>query len=371
MTNIHSKLRAAAIQNVQLVQTLSETCYSSGAWQQNNNYILSLKKDITKHEKKLHEVNIIADDSFALEYYSVAHMKRLADKLDGKNHNTNIMNQPTYEQLRWLDAVAMQLATRNALDNLHHDLGEAVKQGAELMDIVKIHSSTSLELDALYVNIFRGPIPSMPAENSEQREVLAAEQDYNMFRLMLSNELQVSRILESANNFLQLALNDIRDANSNTLVDAWGLGGTWVEFAEKSELARCQQNVSQTCILMSRAKRLQGLVEPVGDMLVGRLNYMPDFSLGGDFGAKMKDHITFCMTQVRKAKSRLEGQIRLQEERIKVSYEDVHQAGCELEMRREELQAVRKEVFERLAEEPDLDLQVFERVFNSRPVATC
>merc|ERR1712230_174837 len=85
MTSIHQRLQSASAQNTSLLNTISETEYSVSAFQQSNQYIASLKKDIAAQEKKLGELNRHVDREYAdHKKYRDSHMKRLAFKLGGK-----------------------------------------------------------------------------------------------------------------------------------------------------------------------------------------------------------------------------------------------------------------------------------------------
>lgn len=349
MTNIHLRLNAAASQNARLLKTLSETGYAVAAYQQNQNYIGTLKKQIAKQEKGLKEINRITEKEYAdHKKYRDSHMKRLAYKFGGKQDAFD--ERATKEEKEWLDAVASQIAAKNALEKLNFELNEATKQGAGLMDIAKIHNQTALELDALYNSIFKGPTPSMPVEDEKENEVVSASRDHDILQLMLANENQARQILGEAELFLQRALNDVQNAKSNSTLDAWGVGGTWVQMSEQSSLSMCQQNVSQTEMLISQAIHLQPAIQPLGSMQVAQMNFMSDILFDNIFSdLDMRNRIISSMAQIQQAHSRLKQQIELQDERIKGVKAEVEQAKLKLVRRRGELQAIRREAFERLA----------------------
>lgn len=349
MTNIHERLRAAASQNARLLKTVSETGYAVAAYQQNQNYIGTLKKEIIQEEEKLKEINRITEEEYAdHKKYRDSHVKRLAYKFGGKKEAFD--ERATKEEKEWLDAVASQLAAKNALDKLNFELNEATKQGAALMDIAKVHNQTVVELDALYNSIFKGPTPSMPQEDEKENEVVAASRDHDILQLMLSDENQARRILGEADKFLQRALNEVRDAKSNSTLDAWGVGGTWVQMSEQSSLSMCQQHVSQTEMLISQAIRLQPAIQPLGNMQVAQMNFMSDILFDNIFSdLDMRNRIISSMAQIRQAHSRLKQQIGLQDERIKDIQAEVRKAKVVLARGREELQEIRREALERLA----------------------
>lgn len=104
MTSIHQRLQSASAQNTSLLNTISETEYSVSAFQQSNQYIASLKKDIAAQEKKLGELNRHVDREYAdHKKYRDSHMKRLAFKLGGKKEK--FQADASREEQEWLDAV--------------------------------------------------------------------------------------------------------------------------------------------------------------------------------------------------------------------------------------------------------------------------
>merc|ERR1712230_342553 len=223
MTSIHQRLQSASAQNTSLLNTISETEYSVSAFQQSNQYIASLKKDIAAQEKKLGELNRHVDREYAdHKKYRDSHMKRLAFKLGGKKEKF-----------------------------------QATRTNSEFSGVVDVHNNAEKELDALYKSIFDGPTPDIPEEDQKEHAVGQAEQNYNTVSLQLSTEKQARDILTDAEKFLKAAINDILDAENHASMDLYGFGGTWAEMAEHSALIKCQQNVSQVEQLITQAQRVQ------------------------------------------------------------------------------------------------------------------
>ena len=84
-STIQQRLAAAASQNAQLLQTISETSYATSEYQQTDKFIGDLKKEIPLAEKKLREVNLAVDIEYSQhKRYRDSHVKRLAYKIGGK-----------------------------------------------------------------------------------------------------------------------------------------------------------------------------------------------------------------------------------------------------------------------------------------------
>ncbi|KUJ09724.1 uncharacterized protein LY89DRAFT_627975 [Mollisia scopiformis] len=349
MTSIRDRLQSAAAENSRLSQTRSETAYSVSAYQQSQNYVGNLKKQISIEENKLADVN----EQVAREYedhqkYRDSHMRRLAYNLGGKKEK--FAEQATKEEKEWLDAVALQLRTKKGLEGLNRTLADATKASADLLAIVKVHNRAGVERDALYNSIFEGPTPEMPEEDAKEREVREAENNFNVDQLLSSTETQARAILGDADKFLKRAMGDIQDAGSSATADVWGVGGTFAEMAENNALSRCQQNVSQVEMLVTQAQRVQPAVGHLGDMRVAQMDFMSNVVFDNIFSdMAMRDRIHESMGQLSHAQSNLNREMQAADQRISRAQSEVTRAKSVLDRQRSELQQVRAAAFERLA----------------------
>merc|ERR1712093_462146 len=89
MTSIHQRLQSASAQNTSLLNTISETEYSVSAFQQSNQYIASLKKDIAAQEKKLGELNRHVDREYADQDFKFPSLHPLNITFSSKLNDTN------------------------------------------------------------------------------------------------------------------------------------------------------------------------------------------------------------------------------------------------------------------------------------------
>ncbi|KAH6693368.1 hypothetical protein BKA61DRAFT_279489 [Leptodontidium sp. MPI-SDFR-AT-0119] len=357
MTSIHQRLQSASAQNTSLLKTISETEYSISAYQQSNQYISSLKKDIADQEKKLGESNRHVDREYAdHKKYRDSHMKRLAFKLGGKKEK--FQADASREEQEWLDAVATQLKTKQGLENLNSNLADATKTSAGFKAIVDVHNNATAELDALYKSIFDGPTPGIPDEDERERAVGNAETDYNNVSLHLSTEKQARDILTEAEKFLQRALEDILDAESHATMDMWGVGGTFAEMAEHSALSRCQQHVSQVEQLISQAQRVQPAVQRIGDMRIAQMDFMSNVVFDNIFSdIHMRDRIQESLKQLQAARTALQRELGASDRRRDGIKMELNALQAVLDRRRRELQECRKRAFESIAGLPEYSEQ--------------
>jgi hypothetical protein len=266
-TTIQDRLAAAASQNTQLLKTISETSYATSEYQQTNKFIGDLKKQISIEEKKLKDVNRAVDIEYAQhKKYRDSHVRRLAYKIGGKKDKFEA--DATKEEKEWLDAVAIQLQTKKALEHLNVKLAQITKKNANLMRVMRVRTTAGLELDARYKSIFDGPTPEIPEEDQKEQEWLQAEFNFNMAGVMLNTEKQADDILVDADKFMNFAIRDIISAREASGYDLWGVGGVWTEMSENNSLVSCEQNVRQAEMLILQAQRIQPAVRNIGDMRV-------------------------------------------------------------------------------------------------------
>ena len=274
-------------------------------------------------------------------------MKRLAYKLSGKKEK--FAEEATKEEREWLDAVQLELKTKQGLEALKASLAEAQKTHAELFAVASVRGRTQLELDALYNSIFDGPTPDIPGEDERESEVKSAENEFNVVQLLLSTEKQARDILVEADKFLKRAMMDIRDALSSNTMDLWG-GGMWTEMAEQSALARAQQNVSQVEMLLAQAQRVQPTVQHVGDVNVAEMNFWGNVMFDNVFSdMDLRQRMHDSEGQLVRAQRGMEVELRTANERISNAQSEVDVAKVVLQGKREELQKIRAEAFDCIA----------------------
>jgi hypothetical protein len=354
-TTIRERLESAASQNELLLQTISETTYATSEYQQTNKFINDLKKEIALDEKKLKEVNHAVDIEYAQhKKYRDSHVKRLAYKIGGKKDRFEA--DATKEEKEWLDAVAVQIQTKKALEHLNLKLAEAVKKSADLLDVMRVRTTAGLELDALYKSIFDGPTPEIPEEDEKEREWLQAETHFNTMGLMLNTEKQAYDILVDADRFLNLAIRDIISARDAADYDCWGVGGVWTEMSENNSLVSCEGHVRQVEMLILQAQRIQPAVRNIGDMRVAQMNFMTNVVFDNIFSdLQLRDRIKQSQAQLKIAQASLVAELQLSMERSRVLQTEVDEAKAGLDQKRAELQQVRSRAFERLASERELE----------------
>ncbi len=353
MSSIRQRLELASAENSRLLTTISETEYSVSAHQQANQYIDSLKQEIMAQEKKLAALNRHVDKEYSdHKKYRDSHMRRLAFKLGGKKEKFEA--DASREEREWLDAVASQLKTKQGLDHLNQNLAHATKTSSEFRAVLEEHNRAKAELDALYNSIFQGPTPEIPEEDERERALQQAEGSYNTVALFLSTEKQARDILVEAAKFLHRAFQDIQEAENHATMDVWGVGGTFTEMAEHSALSRCQQHVSQVEQLVSQAQRVQPAVRRIGDMNVAQMDFMSNVVFDNIFSdMHMRDRIRDSTRQLNNAQTGLQRELWASDARRDGVKRELDELKKVLDRRRDELQTVRREAFEKIATLPE------------------
>lgn len=351
---IRERLASAASQNAQLLKTIAETTYATSEYQQTKKFIGDLKKQITLEEKKFRDVNETVNVEYAQhKKYRDSHVKRLAYKIGGKKDKFEA--DATKEEREWLDAVAVQLQTKRALEHLNAQLAEATKKNADLMDVLRIRTSAGLELDALYKSIFDGPTPEIPEEDEKERKWLQAETNFNTVGILLNTEKQAHDILVHADRFLNSAIRDIISARDASGYDCWGVGGVWTEMSENNSLVSCEGHVRQVEMLIMQAQRIQPAVRNIGDMRVAQMNFMTNVVFDNIFSdLQLRDQIKQSQAMLKMAQANLTAELQASRERTMLIQAEANEAKAALDQRRVELQEVRSAAFERLANEREM-----------------
>jgi len=351
MATIQERIRSAAVQNDQLLQTISETDYAVSALQQSNTFIANLKNQVQLEEKKYAETSRRVKAEYEdYKKYRDSHMRRLAYKIGGKKDKFE--SEATREEKEWLDAVAAELHCKNALGGLNTQLAEATAVGAELDAVKKVHDEAESELQALYSSIFDGPTPGIPQEDSKENETVAAEASFNRVQLRLSTERQARQILRQADILLQQAIGQIDRALQANTMDMWGFAEGYSEMAEYTSLNNTEQHVSQVRMLISQAQMIQPETSDIGDINIAQMNFMSNVVFDNIFSdMNLRDRMQNSEAQLSRAEQNLHVELRAADERCERMQLETNQASVLLDQKRKELHSVRMAAFERIAHE--------------------
>jgi hypothetical protein len=349
MSETHSRILAAAADNARLLKTLSETDYAVSALQQNTSYITTLKKETAQEELKLKNVTQkVGKEYKEHKAYRDSHMRRLAYKLGGKKEKFEA--EASKEEREWLEAVQEELHCKKALEQLRTNLADATKTNADLSAVASVHTSTKAELDQLYKSIFDGPTPSIPGEDEKESAVKDAEEVFNTIQLRLSTEKQARSILLDADKFLNIARGDINDALNAATMDAWGVGGSFADMSKMSALSKAQSHISQVEMLMNQAVHTQPAVQGIGSMNVPEMHFMTDMVFDNIFSdMNARERIKESQRLLEIAKGKLTRELGAADGRIARVEEELGGAGMKLDVRRGELQDVRRRAFDGVA----------------------
>lgn len=344
-TAIEDRIRQNVIQNERLLKILSETDYVVSALQQNNSYIATLKMQIAEQEKTLQQVTLKRTKEYKdHQKYRDSHMRKFAYRLTGKKDQFD--TKATTEEREWLDAVQLELQTKNALEQLKVELEDAQVTNAELQSVSSRKEQAQVDLDNMYNSIFEGPTTSIPAEDEKEFAVTKAESDFNEVQLQLSTEKQAHGLLLEAEKFLTMARRDIQNALSSNMADMWG-GGVWAQMSEQNALGRAQQNVGSVEMLMNQAQRLHPDVQHPGGAMIARFDFWSNVAFDNIFSEMdLRQRIRNSEMQLESVRTNLQGEIRSANERIAKKQAEANAAKQVVNGKRVELQKVRENVFD-------------------------
>lgn len=339
---------ASATQNTHLLSTLSRTDHAPSEYAQITQYQSSIEKIISEQEQR---VKILAARSAKEQQdhkeYQDSTVKRLAYKLSGRKHK--FIEKEEKEHREWLNAIQNELEAKRHLDHLNDTLQDAKSKTASLKPLVEEHNAAQAELDTLYNTIFSGPSPDFPTEDTKEHMLSLAKDSFDEVQLRLSTESNVLSILQNASTVMNQCVATLDDALQSSTMDAWGIGGGFVDMAERSSLAQAQSLSSQVAMLVSQARQMQPAVQPLGPMNIAQGNLMSDVIFDNMFSdLKFQGKIKESKRQVITARSRLIQETKHSSERLTNLRGEVEEKKQILETKRKDLQDERAALFEKV-----------------------
>lgn len=344
-TTIEDRIRQNCVHNERFLKILSESDYVVSALQQNNSYIATLRKQIAEQEKTFQQVSLQRGKEYKdHEKYRDSHMRKFAYRLTGKKDQFNA--NATAEEREWLDAVQLELQTKNALEQLRTELEDAKSTNAELQSVLSRKEQAQVDLDNMYNSIFEGPTASIPAEDEKKLEVGQAEGDIKQVELQLSTEKKALGLLRQAEHYLTSAQRDIQSALNSNMADMF-IGGTWAKISEQSALARAQQNVGFVQMLMNQAQQLHPDVQHPGDAMIANFSFWSNVVFDNIFtDMDLRQRMHSSETQLQRLNTNLQGEVRAANERITMKEAEVNTLKEVVNGKRGELQKLREEIFD-------------------------
>ncbi|KAM3080840.1 hypothetical protein ACMFMG_004796 [Clarireedia jacksonii] len=331
------RILATANHSTHLLDVLSRTDYAAPELSQTVECAAGLKEILAREEKKVQKLTAAtAKEYHEHESYRDSTVRRLAYKLSGQKGKFN--EKAEKEEWEWLEAIQNELQAKRAVERLKANITDAEAKASQLRAVVDEHQSAQNELDALYNSIFSGPSPGFPNEDLKEGMVQAAKVTFEEVQMRWSMETQVREVLGDAELFMGRCVRNLEDALRASTMDAWGIGGSFADMNERSALAQAQTHASQVEMLLSQARRMQPIIQPLGPMNIAQGNLMSDIIFDNDSNA-----------QVLGAAVRLRHEVQNCEERLGRLKVEAKQKKLVLEEKRRELQDERRGVFERVA----------------------
>ncbi len=347
--SVQDRILKAATEQSTLLKTLQETDYASGALSQNQNYINTLNKQISQKESRVKQLDVSRQkEQKEHSKYRDSTMKRLSYKLAGKRQDFE--EKQKKEEQEYLSAVQEHFEESKCLESLKTQLREAKESQQELQAAQLKHKSAQEALERLYNNLFQGPTPAFPEEDQAENAVRPAQSAYQTAQQKLTAKTQVLNILGIALKVMTQVIRDMADAERASQMDIMGWGGSYADMAERSALARAQQNVQQVMMLMQQARGLSPEVGELGPMRIAQGHFMSDI-LFDNFFTDMSFHreIQESARQVVGAYHKLKAQVEQAERRVKDLRVEVDRQSHNLRAARERLMQVRARVFDSVA----------------------
>ncbi|KAI1133557.1 hypothetical protein F5Y10DRAFT_228047 [Nemania abortiva] len=349
MASITGQLQSAAPRNEQLLDILSQTDNAPSALEQQKRYVFDLDSQLQDVKKRIATLERErAKEHKDHEKYRDSVMKRWAYKVTGNKEK--FAAKAEKEEQEYFDVLQKLHQASTLEENLNSMRTEAlgIQQGYE-QDCARRAAAQS-DLDALYANIFQGPTPSFPEEDTAERNMENAVQAYNNSSAKLELDRRVQSILDDAGKCIHSALLAIEDALDASRLDMFG-GGATADMMERNALSKAEMSVTQAQMMVMQAQHMSPEVGGLPPVKIAQGNLFSDVLFDNiftdmDFHDKIKD----SRAEVQRCQQALLAQLAAAKERTQISEQQSKTQSALLKTAREELQKTRQNIFKRLAE---------------------
>lgn len=256
------------------------------------------------------------------------------------------------EEREYVKALAAENQAKSRLGEWIKNRDEARKHHATLENTDRIHKSLQAELDALYNSIFAGPSPEFPGEDQKEFAMREAKDAFNTAKQRHEAELQAVKCLQDAERFMTQALQSLDNARSASRMDMFG-GGTLSDMMERDALTKAQNATDKVKMLVQQAQRLSPDIQDLGNIDISHGHVMSDIMFDNIFSDMAQhDRIKDSQAQAQREAQTLRGAFLKAQQRSKQLQQEATVALTRLEISRRELQQIRQDTFERVAQPP-------------------
>lgn len=356
MADVQQKIQAAAAEYSTLLSTLAESDYAIPALEQQTLYVRSLNDEMSKTQKLIKDLEQKTKKERAEhEKYAESTVKRFAYKLGGKKGTAKFQDKAAKEEKEFFEAWQQEKQAKDRRDTLSHKLDEANQEKAKFESAATVNREAQESLNNMYERIFAGPTPQYPEEDAKEEAVNQARSAFDNIAQQCDASNRSVQLLSQAMLQMKRALGMIASAEQSSQMDMIGFGSTFMDIAERQDLAQAQSHVLQANMLMNQARSSDQTAEiqPMPRMEIAQGNIMSDMIFDNIFTDYMfHQKIQQSAVDVQRGAVHLQRQLELQNRRLQQRQQEMNEAKQILEEARQELKTIRQLTFERVANPP-------------------
>ena len=343
----------AAGKNAELLNGLSQTEYAKSALSQSQAYLKDLDHEVRQCNKQVSILSAKTRSEHAdHKKYEESVMRRFLYRAGGKKERW--AEKASKEEREYVEALNAEIQAKSRRDEWVKNRDMERQKCAELQQIAYTHDQLQVELDALYNSIFGGPTPDVPGEDQKEWALREARDNFNTVKQHHEAEMQAFKCLQEANSFMHKAMESLADARMHSRMDMFG-GGRLTDMMERDALHRAENATDKVRMLVSQAQRISPETQGLGQIEIAH-GHMTDVYFDNIFSdMAMHDDIKRSQAQCDNEARRLQALTSAAKMKSESLGMEAGQALQRLEYARRELQQVRQEAFERLAQPPAYD----------------
>ncbi|KDQ08162.1 hypothetical protein BOTBODRAFT_38149 [Botryobasidium botryosum FD-172 SS1] len=331
---------------VELLQSIASLDYAPSALKQNEAHLKHIKEDLKQRQAELDKLK----EKTKSEYADVASISRSATKrffirLSHGGKKQGLEQRIAKEQQEYLEAFQKEQDQLDMVRIMEAEKEEATFLNADLKDKVKTHNRLKNELESLYHTVFHGPTPEYPEEDEAEQAYLTAEADHASAMEKLNTESHTLSLLTKAERASAQCLKHMREAEHYSIRDMFG-GGMFTDILERNALEKAHASANQVHAFMRQARQLSPQVQDIGHIQVPSGDYLTDIMFDSFYtDAMFHDKIQQSISALFRTTSRAQTEVNRSKDRLTGMQGYVYQSTTLMQVRRAELERIRRHIF--------------------------
>ncbi|RDA91597.1 hypothetical protein CP533_4624 [Ophiocordyceps camponoti-saundersi (nom. inval.)] len=342
MSEIEAQVRQSAKRNAQLLHILAETDHALPALEQRSHYITELNSQIRHSDERLQSLKKKCDSGLKA-HQKVCHSQLRRFVYTATGHKEAFAHKEELGERDYMHALQRMKREHTINLSLKEQRKEATRTTHELQEAAKRHREAQRKLNELYNTIFSGPMPQFPEEDEAERMCHELVLRYRSARRWWEAESKAVQLLTEANDLMEEALAQTRDALSYSRAELVGTGGGLYEMMERNRLSKADRLVSLARLQMTKAQK----VSPHVKALSGKTNHVRSVYLNA-YGDNMtfRDQVKRNVGDTQRYTDAVKIELNAALQRQSKLRDELQQRRAELRDGRAILQKARESVFE-------------------------